>query len=112
MWIMIAGPYRSGAKSGVECEENLRRLNEEATQVLAKGHVPIIGVNLALPIIAAAGAEHYDEIMLPLSLAIADRCDGILRVGGPSAGADEEVERVRARGGQVFAEIGEVPNAS
>ena len=66
MWIMIAGPYRSGAKSEVECEENLRRLNEEAARVLAKGHVPIIGVNLALPIIAAAGAEHYDEIMLPL----------------------------------------------
>jgi hypothetical protein len=31
---------------------------------------------------------------LPLSLALAERCDAILPVGGPSSGADEEVARV------------------
>jgi hypothetical protein len=108
---MIAGPYRSGAKTEAESERNLRRLNEAAAKVLAKGHVPIIGVNLALPIIAAAGDEHYNEIMLPLSLAVADRCDAILRLGAESAGADDEVDRIRARGGQVFRNIAEVPAA-
>jgi hypothetical protein len=31
--------------------QNLRTLNESACAIFQKGHVPIIGVNLALPII-------------------------------------------------------------
>jgi hypothetical protein len=34
-----------------------------------------------------------DEIMMPLSLAAAERCDACLRIGGPSAGAGEAVAR-------------------
>jgi hypothetical protein len=109
MWIMVAGPYRTGTRTADEREENLRVLNRAAYEVLRRGHVPIIGVNLALPIIEAAGPEKYAEIMSPMSLAAADRCDAILRVGGPSAGADEEVERIRARGGTVFRSIDDVP---
>jgi hypothetical protein len=109
MWIMVAGPYRTGTRTADEREENLRVLNRAAYEVLRRGHVPIIGVNLALPIIEVAGPEKYEEIMSPMSLAAADRCDAILRVGGPSAGADEEVERIRARGGTVFRSIDDVP---
>jgi hypothetical protein len=47
--------------------------------------------------------------MTPLSLAVADRCDAVLRVGGPSAGADEEVERIRARGGAAYASADDLP---
>jgi len=79
--------------------------------VLRRGHVPIIGVNLALPIIEAAGPETYDQIMMPLSLAAAERCDAVLRIGGPSTGADQEVERIRARGGAVYRSIAELPVA-
>jgi hypothetical protein len=112
MWIMIAGPYRTGAKSGADRERNLLALNRAALEVFRKGHIPIIGVNLALPVIHAAGAETYDAIMMPLSLALADRCDAILRVDGLSPGADEEVQRVLARGGAVYRSISEIPDAA
>jgi hypothetical protein len=108
-WIMIAGPYRSGAATPEQRRENLRRMNEAALAIFRKGHVPVIGVNMALPVIEAAGAESYDEIMMPISLALAERCDAIVRVGGASAGADQEVEVVRSRGGVVYASLSEIP---
>jgi hypothetical protein len=111
MWILIAGPYSTGAKTEAEREANLFAMNRAAYQVFCKGHVPIIGVNLALPVIQAAGPEMFDSLMMPLSLALADRCDAVLRIGGASAGADEEVERVRARGGHVYHGIDEIPAA-
>ena len=111
MWIMVAGPYRSGAVDEAARAANLRALNVVALAVLRRGHLPVIGVNLALPIIEAAGAESFDEIMMPLSLAAAERCDAVLRIGGPSAGADEEVERFRERGLPVFRALSEIPEA-
>ena len=60
-----------------------------------KGHVPIIGVNLALPVIESAGQESYQSIMSALSLSLTERCDAILRIGGASTGADEEVATFR-----------------
>ncbi len=64
MWIMIAGPYRSGSLDPAIWAKHLQQLNVHAHAVFKKGHVPIIGVNLALPIIQSAGEEHYDEIMI------------------------------------------------
>ena len=46
----------------------LRRLNAAAYAVFQKGHVPIVGVNLALPVVEAAGQEWYSQITQPLSL--------------------------------------------
>ncbi len=108
---MIAGPYSTGARTADERAENLRVLNRAALDVHRRGHVPIIGVNLALPVIEVAGPAAYDEIMMPLSLALAERCDAVLRVGGTSAGADLEVERIRARGGAVYTSVADVPGA-
>jgi hypothetical protein len=109
---MIAGPYRTNAASEAERARNLERLERAALAVFRKGHVPVVGVNAALPLISVAGASAYDEIMLPLSLALAERCDAVLRIGGASAGADAEVERVRRRGGRVYASLDELPDAS
>ena len=111
MWIMVAGPYSAGAPDAAARAANLRTLNEAALAVWRKGHVPIIGVNLALPIIEAAGAAHYDTIMMPVSLALAERCDACLRIGAASAGADQEVMRFRAAGRPVFFALDEVPPA-
>jgi hypothetical protein len=111
MWIMIAGPYSSGARTDEERAENLRAMNRVALDVFRRGHVPMIGVNLALPVIEVAGLGSFDELMMPLSLALAERCDAVLRIGGPSAGADQEVERIRARGGAVYGSVGEIPSA-
>ena len=109
MLIMVGGRYRSGAPTGAERAANLRALNEAALAVWDRGHTPIIGVNAVLPIIEVAGEARYRELMMPICLDLADRCDGFLRVGGPSTGADDEMERIRARGGSVFHRIEDIP---
>jgi hypothetical protein len=111
MWIMIAGPYRSGSSDPRVWADNLRQLNLAAYAVFQKGHVPIVGVNLALPIIECAGQERYDAIMMPLSLQLTERCDAVLRIGGASDGADQEVRRFEERGLKLFKSIDEVPRS-
>jgi hypothetical protein len=112
VWILIAGPYTFGAATADARAANLRRMNAAAYAVLRLGHVPVIGVNMALPIIEAAVAESFDEIKKPGSLSKAERCDAVLRIGGASAGADAEVERVRAHGGRVFTDVEEIERHS
>ncbi len=109
--VMVAGPYRSGAVDDAGRRANLRALEDVALEVHARGHVPIIGVHVALPIIGAAGGDRYDEIMLPLCLRLADRCDAVIRIGGPSKGADAEVARVLAHGGRWLRSVAELPSA-
>jgi hypothetical protein len=110
MWIMVGGPYGTGAKSAADWAANLARMNEAALAVWRKGHVPVIGVNMALPVVAAGGGAAADaEIMMPLSLALAERCDAFLRIGGASVGAAQEMARFTAAGKQVFRSVEEVP---
>lgn len=111
MWIMIAGPYSSGAADEAARAANLRVMNQAAVEVFRRGHIPIIGVNMALPVIAEAGVDSFDEMMMPISLALADRCDAVLRIGGPSTGADQELEKFEARGLPVFRNIDDVPSS-
>jgi hypothetical protein len=108
--IMVAGPYRSGAQTARDRVENLRALNRAALAVLRKGHHPVVGVNAALPIIDVAGADRYDDIMMPVCRALAERCDAVLRIGGASGGADEETAAVRRNGGAVFRSLDEIPD--
>lgn len=107
MWIMIAGPYSSGAPTPEDRAANLRALNRAALEIFEMGHVPLIGVNMALPMIEAAGEDAYERIMMPLSLSLVDRCDACLRIGGTSAGADEEAECFRRLGRPVFSSLEE-----
>lgn len=112
LWIMVAGPYSSGAADDAQRERNLRVLNEAALAVFERGHVPIVGVTCALPLIACAGQAAAARIMMPLSLALSERCDAVLRIGGPSTGADAEVREFERRGTPVFRRIEDVPFAS
>ena len=68
MWIWICGPYATGGADRERRAANLRVLNEAALAVFRMGHIPVIGANMALPIIATAGADDAShEIRLPLS---------------------------------------------
>ena len=111
MWVMISGPYGTGARSAADRAENLKALNRVALQVFRRGHVPIVGVNLALPIVELVEAGAHDDIILPMSLAAAERCDAVLRIDGPSAGADAEVALLARRGCPVFRTVEELPVA-
>jgi len=108
-WILVSGPYTAGTTDAASRSANLRALNRAALALFRMGHVPVIGVNLALPIIEAAGAAAFAEIMMPLSLALAERCDACLRIGGPSRGADDEAQRFQARGKPVYLRLEDVP---
>lgn len=109
LWIMIAGPYSSGGADAAARASNLSALNEAAVEVFRRGHHPVIGVNNALPMIEAAGQAAFEEIMMPISLELAARCDAVLRIGGSSRGADAEVERFKARGAPVYRSLEELP---
>jgi len=111
MWIMIAGPYKSGAPTAEAQAANLRTLNQAAVALHRAGHVPVIGLNMALPMIEAAGgtAAAYQELMAPVSLALVERCDACLRIGGPSPGADDEVRRFEAAGKPVYRSLADLP---
>lgn len=106
MWIMVSGPYTAGGADAARRAENLAAMNRTALALHRMGHVPLIGVNMALPVIAAGGG--FDEVMMPLSLALAERCDACLRIGGASRGADEEAERFAVAGKPVFRALEEV----
>jgi hypothetical protein len=87
-------------------------MNRAALAVFRLGHIPVIGVNMALSVIAAADQDAYAEVMQPLSLALAERCDAILRLHGESTGADEELARFRAAGKPAFRSLAEIAPAN
>jgi diadenosine tetraphosphate (Ap4A) HIT family hydrolase len=111
LWIMVSGPYTSAGADAAGRAADLAAMNRAAASLFRAGHVPVIGVNAALPVIAAAGPGGGDDVMLPLSLALADRCDACLRIGGPSDGADAEAARFRAVGKPVYLALADVPPA-
>lgn len=108
MWIMVSGPYASGAADEDARAINLAALNRAALALFRAGHVPIVGINLARPI-ARLAADDPDPLMQRLSLLTVERCDACLRIGGESTGADAEVARFRALGRPVYTRLEDVP---
>ena len=108
MLIMVAGPYT--APTEAERAENLRAMNRAAAQVLSKGHIPVIGVNAALPVVAEAQPLDPYQAIMDISLALADKCDAILMLG-ESRGAKMEREVFRRKGLPVYADLNELPPA-
>jgi hypothetical protein len=113
--ILISGPYRGGTGDDpVLMAENLHRLEALALPLFRAGHIPLIGEWLALPLLRAAGSTKpgdaaYEEISYPIAHRLIERCDAVLRIGGPSKGADEDVRRARLRGLPVYSSLAEVP---
>lgn len=117
MLILVAGPYRSGTGDKPELiAANMRAMNEAALALFRRGHVPVTGEVLALPLIETArstgiGDAVFDEIFHPIAERLVRKCDACLRIGGASKGADEMVRLAREAGRQVFHSLDEVPHA-
>jgi hypothetical protein len=115
--ILVAGPYRSGTGDDpAKLDANVRAMNDVALTLFRAGHLPVTGEALALPLLGAAGSTRpgtplFEEIFHPVAERLLARCDAVLRIGGPSAGADMMVDRARAQGKQVYADLAEVPAA-
>jgi hypothetical protein len=118
MMVLIAGPYRSGTGDDPQkMAENLKRLEEASWPIFQKGHVPMIGEWVALPIWNTAGGKEvgdalYDEILHPTAGRLIERCDAILRLEGASKGADNDVKLAKERGIPVYYRIDELPQYS
>src|SRR6266849_1871522 len=63
MLIAVAGPY--SADTPEHHQRNLDAMNEAAAGVMKLGHIPVIGVNAALPVVECLGpdANQYEAIM-------------------------------------------------
>ncbi len=118
MMILIAGPYRSGTGDDpAKMAENLNRLEAMSWPIFQKGHVPMIGEWVALPIWQTAGGKSigdslYEQILHPTAGRLLQHCDAVLRLPGASKGADNDVEIARSRGIPVYFDITEIPNAT
>ena len=107
MIIGVAGPY--SAPTEEQRQKNLDAMNEAAARVLEKGHIPIIGMNAALPIVSIANIEDKYKATMEISLAVIDKCDAILMIG-ESPGANTERDLVKAKGLPVYYSINEIPD--
>lgn len=126
--VLIAGPYRSGTGDDPALmAANERAMHEVALEVFRRGHLPVTGEALALPLIRLAaestapdgpaaptavhapGTPAFDEIFHPIARRLVARCDTVLRIGGASAGADEMVAIAREHGAAVIARVDELP---
>lgn len=115
LMILIAGPYRSGtADDPAKMAANVAAMEAYALPLFRAGHIPVVGEWFALPLVALAGSQHvgddaFNEIFHPIAERLLTRCDAVLRMGGPSQGADLMVQVARERGLHVFTHLREVP---
>ena len=115
--ILIAGPYRSGTGDDpAKLAANVEAMNRAALTVFQAGHLPVTGEALALPLIEAAGSAAvgdpvFDTIFHPVAGRLLARCDAVLRIGGPSEGADSMTTQARDQGKLVFQHVDEIPAA-
>ena len=114
--ILVAGPYRSGTNDVPErIEANVKAMTDTALELYRMGHMPVLGEWFALPLIEAAGSkkvgdEIFNDIFHPVAVKLIEHCDAVLRIGGPSAGADEMVKTGEANGKIIFPDIIQIPD--
>lgn len=118
MMILIAGPYRSGTNDDpVLIQRNVSKMESYALPIFRAGHVPVLGEWLALPLVHLAGSKRigdqgFNEIFHPIATRLLEKCDAVLRVGGPSTGADEMVRVGGELGLKIYTSAAEIPEAS
>jgi hypothetical protein len=117
MMILIAGPYRSGTNDDPSLiKKNVQEMESFALPLYRAGHIPVLGEWLALPLVELAGSRQigdqaFNEVFHPIATRLLEKCDAVLRVGGPSAGADEMVRVGRSLGLNIYSALAEIPKA-
>jgi hypothetical protein len=113
--ILIAGPYRGGTNDDpVLIQRNVEAMEERALAVFRRGHLPVMGEWFALPLLKHAGSKKigdavFDEIFHPIARELIGKCDGVLRIGGASSGADDMVATGQRLGKAIFRSLEEIP---
>jgi ADP-ribose pyrophosphatase len=115
MMILIAGPYRSGTDDDpARIAANVAAMEACALPLYERGHVPVLGEWLALPVVQAAGSQAigdavYDAVFHPHCERLLDHCDALLRVGGASEGAERMVAAAQQRGLRIYRDLADIP---
>jgi hypothetical protein len=86
----------------------LTNLNKAAAEVLKRGHIPLVGVNAAGPVVEQAEVEDRYEVIMHICEALAERCDAVL-LAGESGGACREAAVFERRGLPVYRAVEEIP---
>ena len=107
MIIGVAGPY--SAETDAQRKLNLDAMNITAARLLELGHIPIIGMNAALPVLEKAMVPDKYKSIMEISLAVIDGCDALLLLA-ESPGANKERDLILSKGKPVFKTIEEVIN--
>lgn len=117
MLVLIAGPYRGGTNDDPKLiQQNLHKLEAVALPLFRKGHMPVIGEWLALPLLHLAGFKNigdsvWDEIQYPVAHRLLEKCDAVLRLEGESKGADNDVRIAKEKGLKIYYSLDDIPNA-
>lgn len=106
MIIGVAGPYSAPTED--ERQKNLDKLNEAAAQLFTKGHIPLIGINAALPVVNKTNTTDRHKALMDISMVVIDKCDALLMIG-ESKGANMERDLVLSKGLPVYYKIDEIP---
>lgn len=108
MIIGVAGPY--SAPSEQERKKNLDKLNAAAAALMEMGHIPLIGVNAALPVIEKTKTSDAYKGIMDISLAVIGACEALLLLA-ESPGANKERDLILSKGLPVYRTLDEVPKA-
>lgn len=108
MIIGVAGPY--SAQSAEQRKQNLDRLNETAAALLEMGHIPLIGINAALPVVKKTRLNDPYKGIMDISLAVIGACEALLLLS-ESPGANKERDLILSKGLPVYHSLEEVPKA-
>lgn len=106
MIIGVAGPY--SAPTAERRQANLNAMNAAAARLLEMGHVPVIGMNAALPVLEQANVADRYKAVMEISLAVISACDALLLIG-ESPGANKERDLILSLGKPVYTRIEDVP---
>jgi len=68
MIIGVAGPY--SAETALQRKANLDAMNIIAARLLELGHIPIIGMNAALPVIEKTDLSESYQVIMDISMAV------------------------------------------
>ncbi|QNH77776.1 GDP-mannose pyrophosphatase NudK [Pseudomonas protegens] len=113
--VLVAGPYRSGTGDDpLLLARNVEAMEQCAAQVLAAGHFPLLGEWVALPMTRLAGSravgdEVYNQRFHAYAERLLQRCDALLRIGGPSAGCDAMVQIAQKLGLSIYHQVQQLP---
>ncbi|HEU4725397.1 MAG TPA: DUF4406 domain-containing protein [Candidatus Eisenbacteria bacterium] len=106
--IAVAGPYSAPTEEGRR--RNLAAMHDAAAAVRRLGHVPVIGMDVALPVVDRLHPEESPEryaAIMEISLAVVSRCDALLLIA-ESPGANRERDLIASLGRPVYRSVEEI----